>query len=120
MPKILTDAYKDATFILPYSEDKSECAYVKPLTDTAIDRIRLDAGKEAGTDEALAGRFFLVKFLQQSLTGWQGFYDAGGEEIPFSAEAIKDICECDPEFTTAMAYRIRNVARIGMLEDEKN
>ena len=57
MPRILTDAYKDKVFVLPYTDDKKECAYIKPLTDTALNRIRREASKESGTDEALFNPF---------------------------------------------------------------
>lgn len=120
MPKILTDAYKDKVFVLPYTDDKKECAYIKPLTDKALNRIRREASKESGTDEALFNHFFLRGFLQESIVGWEGFFDAAGQEIPYSLEMVKEICECDPEFATGMALRIRNVARFGELDDRKN
>ena len=120
MPKILTDAYKDATFFIPYSEDKREGVYAKPLTDSEINRITIDAAKEGGADQDRAKRFFIKNFLQKSLTGWDGFYDVSGKDIPFGPDAIKEICECDPEFTAGLVLRLRNIARVGELEDRKN
>lgn len=120
MPRILTDAYKDKVFVIPYTDDKKECAYIKPLTNTALNRIRREASKESGTDEALFNHFFMRNSLQESIVSWEGFIDVAGEEIPYSLEMVKEICECDPEFATGMALRIRNVARFGELDDRKN
>ena len=120
MPRILTDAYRDATFVLPFTEDKSEYALVKPMTETALNALRTESAKEGGADEQLAGKIFVRKLLQKSLAGWTGFYDAGGNELPFSPEIIAEICECDPEFAALLVLRIRNVARIGELEERKN
>jgi hypothetical protein len=118
--RILTDAYKDATFFIPYSEDKTEGVFVRPMTSTMQIRIQNDAVKEAGADISLADRFVIAKTLQSLLVGWQGFYDVRDNEIPFSEQAIKEICECDPDFAALLATRIRHVARLGEIEDEKN
>lgn len=120
MPRILTNAYRNSTFILPYSDDKTEYATIKPVTDSMISRIRTRATSEAGADEQLAGKYFTQHFLEESITGWSGFYDVAGKEIPFSRDALKEICECDPAFVEIMALRIRNVARQGELEERKN
>ncbi len=98
MPRVLTDQYRNVTFCLPFSGDKSECAWVKPLTETEINRLRQDAAKEAGADEELAGKYLIRGMLLKSITGWQGFYDAGGKDIPCTPEMIREICECDPDF----------------------
>ena len=55
MPKILTDAYRDATFFVTYNEDKTEGVYLKPLTDTMKGKLRNEAQKEAGADDAQTG-----------------------------------------------------------------
>jgi len=120
MPRIMTDAYKDATFILPFTEDKSEYALVRPLSYSNLMQLRMDARKEAGADEDLFNSVFTRLFLQKSLTGWQGFYDVAGNEIPFSMDAVRQICEHDTEFAAAQLLRIRNVARFGQLAEEKN
>lgn len=62
----------------------------------------------------------MVKLLQKGLAGWQGFTDMEGEEIPFSTEKVKELCECDPDFMAGLATRIQHVARMGELEDRKN
>jgi hypothetical protein len=118
--RILTEAYKDATFFIPYSEDKREGVFTRPVTATMQMRIQNEAVKEAGADLSLAERFVVVKTLQEVLTGWKGFYDVKGVEIPFSGRAVQEICECDPEFAAMLATRIRHVARLGEIEDEKN
>ena len=43
-----------------------------------------------------------------------------GEPLPCTPEVIKEICECDSEFTGGLMLRIRTVARIGELEEVKN
>lgn len=120
MPRIMTDVYRNASFIVPFSEDKTEYAVVKPLTDTDIEAIRNEAAKEGGADESLMHKFFLRRLLAASVTGWQGFYDVAGNELAFTPEMLREICECDPEFAAALAIRIRNVARMGELEERKN
>lgn len=120
MPKIMTRAYIDKTFVLPFSEEKQEFALVKPLSDTEINKITLSAAKEGGADIDLTSKYFTRLFLEASLTGWQGFYDVAGNEIPFSREMIREICECDPEFAAIMVLRIRQVAKYGELEERKN
>lgn len=120
MPVVLTDAYKNRTFILPFTADKSECAYVKPLTETDIDKIRKQAAKEGGADEVLITRYFNRAYLMESITGWQGFYDAAGNEIPYSPEMVKEICECDPAFAFETLRRVRDIARLGELDERKN
>lgn len=120
MPRIMTNAYRNRTYILPYSDDKSECAYVKPVTDSMINKIRNQAASEAGADEQLAAKYFTLHFLEESITDWKGFFDVAGQEIPFTRESLKEICECDPAFVEVMAVRIRNVARQGELAEIKN
>lgn len=120
MPVVLTDAYRNRTFVLPFTGDKSECAYIKPLTDTEIDKVRKQAIKEGGADEILVQKYFTRLFLMESVTGWQGFFDVAGNEIPYSPEMVKEICECDPEFALLTYRRVINVARAGELEERKN
>ena len=40
MPCILTDRYKDSTFFIPYTLDKTEGVFVKPLTETKRNDVR--------------------------------------------------------------------------------
>lgn len=120
MPRVLTDAYRDSTFVLPFTEDKSEYVLVRPQTDTSISSLRIDAMKEGGADDELAGKIFIRKLLQKSIAGWCGFYDAAGHELRYSPEMIAEICECDPEFASLLSLRIRNIARLGELEERKN
>lgn len=49
MPKILTKVYKNALFFLPYSRDKSEGVWCKPLTMTKRNELRRQAQIEAGS-----------------------------------------------------------------------
>lgn len=120
MPKILTDTYRNATFFVPYTDDKSEGFFVKPVTETDLLKIRIDAAKEAGADNDLADVIARRLVLQRHVQSWQGFFDVAGNEIPCTPEAIKEVCECDPAFADGMAMRVRSVARIGELEEQKN
>lgn len=120
MPRVMTSAYRNSTFVLPFTEDKTERAYIKPMTDTEINRIRMKAALEGGADDNLTAQYFTRYFLEEAVTDWAGFYDAKGVEIPFTREAIKEICECDPEFAAVMVLRVRNIARVGELEERKN
>lgn len=120
MPRILTDAYRDARFFVPYNDAKTEGVFVRPLTETTMFKLRDEASKEGGADDQLSSTILVRKLLQASITDWQGFYDAAGEEMPCTPEVIKEICECDPEFASGLMFRIRNVARLGELEEQKN
>lgn len=120
MPRILTDAYRDARFFIPYTEDKSEGVTIKPLTETTMFKLRDEAAKEGGADDNMALSIFNRKMLQTCITDWVGFYDAAGKELPCTSEVIKELCECDPEFASGLLLRIRAVARIGTLEEQKN
>ena len=120
MPKILTDAYRDATFFVTYNEDKTEGVYLKPLTDTMKGKLRNEAQKEAGADDAQTGAILVRKMIQESVQDWKGFYDMAGAEIPCDKEHIKEICECDSEIAAGLMFRIQNVARMGELEERKN
>ncbi len=120
MPKILTDAYRDACFFVPYTDDKSEGVFVKPLTETARFKLRSEASKEGGADDQLSSTIYIRKLLQASIQDWRGFYDAAKKEIPCTPEMVKEICECDPDFASALWLRVGNVARLGELEEQKN
>ena len=120
MPKILTDAYKDRTFFIPYTADKSEGMYVKPLTETMIQKLRNEASKESGGDEQLASAYLVRNMLKEAIKDWVGFVDMAGNPLPCTPEVIKEICECDSDFMGGLLLRIRNVARIGELEEVKN
>lgn len=116
----MTEAFKDKSFFVPLSKDKSEGVFVRPVTATLRRQVQQEAIKEAGADTSIAEFYAVVKLLQKGLTGWQGFVDMTGGEIPFSAEMVKELCECDPDFMAGLATRIQHVARMGELEDRKN
>lgn len=120
MPKILTNAYAEAEFFIPYTADKSEGVYAVPITETRRNEIRRAVIQEAGQDEEIAGVLFVKHLLKECLRGWKGFFDATGVAIPFSGESIDDICKHDPEFVASLATRIANIARFGELVEEKN
>ncbi len=120
MPKILTKVYKNALFFLPYSRDKSEGVWCKPLTMTKRNELRRQAQIEAGMDTDIADAYLTRAMLEESIVDWKGFWTASGEEIPYSKEVLRDMCECDPGTAVTMLARILEIARMGELEDKKN
>lgn len=118
--RIMTEAYKDAIYFIPLNGQKTEGIYVKPISSTERRRITLEAVKEAGGDMAVAAYLESVKMLQAALDGWKGVYDMSGNEIPFSAEAVKAACEYDPDIMAQFLARMKNVARFGEEDDRKN
>ena len=120
MPKVLTDAYKDATFCLPFTKDKTECAFVRPMTETRRNELRRRATQEAGHDAALAEHYFMRDMLRECVVNWKGFYDASGKELPFSPSMLDEVCACDSDFAALMLTRVLHVARMGELDDQKN
>lgn len=120
MPKILTNKYAESEFYIPYTVDKSEGAYAVPITETRRKEIRREVIQEAGQDEEIARELMTKHILKECLRGWKGFYDAVGAEIPFSDDAINDICKHDTEFVNSLFVRIVNIAKFGELVEEKN
>jgi hypothetical protein len=120
MPCILTDRYKDSTFFIPYTLDKTEGVFVKPLTETKRNDVRRATIQEAGQDNDLFNQMLVRSMLSESIQDWKGFTDPGQEEIPYSKENLKSLVSLDPDFFGALLLRVNNVARHGELVDEKN
>lgn len=118
--RIMTEAYKDREYFIPLDARRSEGLYGRPLSSSQRRRIAQEALLEAGGDVVMAGHLEMVKTLQAGLTNWIGMYDMAGEEIPFSAEAVKAACEYDVDLMNSFAVRLKNIARYGDEEDEKN
>ena len=117
---ILTKKFAFRTYRLPLTTDGTAFLRVKPLTAEALHRFSTNALAESGFDAEIAAAKMLRQALCECVVGWQGLEDVNGEEIPFSQEAIEDICEADPSFAQAQYERIRRVAREAKLEEEKN
>ena len=120
MPKILTDAYRDATFFVPQNVEKTEGFSCTPLPLTLQQKLLNEARKEAGGDDQLVTSIYQRKALQNCVKSWVGYTDVAGVELECSPEVIKEICNCDPSHTTNMQIRLENVARLGELEERKN
>lgn len=120
MPKILTSAFRNTIFFLPYSRDKSEGVYCKPITQTRRNEIRRNAMVEAGMDSDIGEAYWCRDMLKETILDWKGFWSPTGEAIPCTPEAIADMCESDPVFAMTMLTRILSIARTGDLEDQKN
>ena len=117
MPVLLTEAYASKQFFIPLTADKSEGVWCRPLTETKRREIRDAAVQEAGHDQELATAYAVRDTLKTCLTGWRGFRDAGGEELPFSPEMVAECCRFDPDFMSGLFLRVGAVARFGELAD---
>jgi hypothetical protein len=120
MPCIITDRYKDSTFFIPYTPDKSEGVFVKPLTETKRNDIRRATIQEAGQDNDLFNQMLVRSMLGESIQEWKGFTDVAHEKIDYSKENLKGLIPLDPDFFGTLLLRVNNVARYGELADEKN
>lgn len=120
MPKIMTDAFMARTFFLPFSVDKSEGVWARPLTLTRRMEIQRESQLEAGMDADIAANYFCRGILQESIQDWRGFYTPDGVEVPYSKEAVKSLCENDPGMAATILERIMAMARTGELNERKN
>lgn len=120
MPKMMTGEFAQRTFYIPWTTDKSEGVWARPLTLTRRAELRREAQLEAGMDEDLATSNFCRLMLTESIEDWQGFRNAAGEDIPHSREAVAALCEYDPVLAAEMLARISAMAREGELAERKN
>lgn len=120
MPKIVTSAYTDFIYFMPFTTDKTEGVFAKPGTRTMFNDCRREAALEAGADMELAENLAALKILQKCITDWKGFYAPNGDEIPYRPEVLKDLWENDTAMFTNIFVRHREIARMGELADEKN
>ena len=120
MPRIVTNAYVDAVYFMPFTADKSEGVFAKPGTRTMYNDCRREAALEAGADMDLAESLAALKILQKCITNWKGFYNTEGDEIPYRPEVLKDLWENDTAMFSSIFVRHREIARMGELADEKN
>lgn len=120
MPKILTEKTKNYLFFLPYSKDKSEGVWCRPLTMTRRNELQREAMQEAGMDSDLADTFLCRLLLKESIADWRGFWTPTGEDIPYSKQAVDEMCEHDPVMAMGMLTRILSIARTGDVEEKKN
>lgn len=118
--RILTEAYKDREFFIPLDQHKTEGVYAKPVSSTTRRKLAQIALRDAGGDVLVANYLESVAFLQESLSGWKGMYDIMGNEIAFSSDVVRMVCEYDPDAAANFVHRVKNIARFGDLEDEKN
>lgn len=118
--QIMTEAYKDLEYFVPLNPAKTEGYWGRPISATERRKIAQEAIKEAGGDMLLGNHLEMGKMLSIGLTRWIGMVDMGGAEIPFSGEVLRMICEYDPDAMAGFLHRLRNIARFGELEDQKN
>ena len=120
MPKMLTGDFMRRTFFLPFSLDKSEGVWARPLSLTKRMELQREAQMEAGMDADLSGNYLCRRVLQESIIDWQGFFAPDGTEIPYSKEAVAAMCEHDPAMASDLLGRILAMARAGELAERKN
>lgn len=120
MPKMLTGDFMRRTFFLPFSLDKSEGVWARPMSLTKRMELQREAQMEAGMDADLSGNYLCRRVLQESIIDWQGFSAPDGTEIPYSKEAVAGLCEHDPAMASELLTRILAMARAGELAERKN
>ena len=120
MPRILTEPYKNATFFVPWTPDKSQGFWAIPITRTVRGKLWNEAILEAGTDMDIATALFKLRLLQDAVRGWRGVVDAAGKEVEFSRDALKSLWELNPSIADDMAEKVLAVATIGERDDLKN
>lgn len=117
---VMTRKFSQATFRLLLTADGSAWLTCKPVVGSKLAEITRNVLAEAGFDQSLAAAMLPGAMLQAYVTGWQGLVDIHGDEIPYSEEMLREICEHDPEFAEQQLGRLRRIAREGRLEEEKN
>ena len=100
--------------------DKSEGIWVRPITRTQLNEAYRKAALEAGADAELAEALVSLRVLENSLVDWKGFFDANGNSIDYSGEILREVWENDPAMFANIYWRIREIARMGELDDQKN
>ena len=120
MPKIVTKNYSDAVFFIPYMADKSEGIWARPITRTQLSKAYRKDALEAGEDTELPDALVSLRVLENYLVDWQGFFDANEKPIEYSRETLREVWESDPAIFTNIYWRIREIARMGELDDQKN
>lgn len=117
MPKIMTKQYENKKFFIPYSLDKTEGVWVRPLTRALRDTLQREAMLEAGMDTQLGQELLSLKVLQACVLDWKGARDTEGKDIPFSKESIREMWKYDLPMTEEMLRRVMDVARCGELAE---
>lgn len=120
MPQILTGEFAQRVFFLPFSTDKTEGVYVKPVTMTRRRELQHESNVEAGMDADLAMTYFIKKILQESIIDWIGFQSVEKQEVKYSKEVVADLCEHDMLMANTIFERINTMARSGELQEQKN
>lgn len=120
MPKIITSAYADTVFFVPLNKDKSEGFWTKPFTRTQYNTAKREAMLEAGADTDLAEAMTTLKLMESNIVDWKGFYAPTGEDIPYKREVLRDLWENDMAIFMQLYLCVRDVARLGEIDDRKN
>lgn len=117
---ILTKKFSGSTFRLSLTTDGSAYLLCRPIFATKVHEVTAKAIAECGFDSSLASRLIVERLLEASVSGWSGLNDINGDQIEYSPEMLREVCEADPEFAMAQVERIRRIAREARLEEEKN
>lgn len=118
--RLVTAPYKNKTFFFPLSSDKKEGFWAVPLTLTVLTELRQKAVVEAGADYEVAEQILDRIILEDRLRGWKGFEDGAGQAVSFSREAVRELWELNPDLAKFMVQSIRQLFRVGELDEKKN
>lgn len=117
---VLTKKYAEATFRLPLTSDGSAYLLCKPVLATKLSEISRQVMAECGFDAHISTLKLPAALLEAYIVGWSGLQDINGDEIIFSVEMLKEVCEADTEFAAQTLERLRRIAREAHLEEAKN
>lgn len=120
MPKVVVRAYADALFFVPLNKDRSEGFWARPITRTQYAEARREAMLEAGGDLEIAEAMTALRLLQTHVVDWKGFFAPDGEAVPYSREVMRDLWECDAALFAHLYLCLREIARLGDVDDAKN
>ena len=117
---VLTKKFAQSTFRLPLTREGDAWLLCRPVLGTRQNEITRNCIAESGFDAQLAASRIIQSLLEESVIGWTGLTDINGQDIPYSVEMLREICETDADFAATQVDRIRRIAREARLEEEKN
>ena len=117
---VLTKKFAQSTFRLPLTQDGQSYLVCKPILGTKLNEVTRNCIAECGFDAQLAASRIIQAVLEECVIGWTGIADINGQDIPYSVEMLREICDADAEFAATQVDRIRRIAREARLEEEKN
>jgi len=117
---VLTRKYQQATFRVDLTHDGEAYLLCKPLSATGQHEILKKLLAENAYDSSLASFKALTATLEVQIVGWGGLVDIQGQEVVYSKEMLKELCEVESALMSRQMERLKHIAREGRLEEEKN